>query len=346
MHQSRFNSNGKIPLKAVLEMQLLRDTLMSESLIEDEIAKPADPATAPAEPSAAAIPAVTLFDARRPDRIAKSHLRAIQLLYENFVRSVTLSLSAYLRNYISLNLSAVDQLSYRQFLDGLPPCSSMASVGIQPYGGNAIFEIDSSLTFSMLEILLGGPGKTTEAVERELTEIEQMLMDGLFRIIAHDLGEAWKHVGRIDFEILSVGAEAQSLQAMSPAEAVLAAKIEMRLGESTGSMNIALPSAAVNSMSQKFDLERSSRKTDTPPEEQSRALALIQDARLRVDVRLPEQQIRMQEFLSLNAGDVLVLDVPVDAAVHLLLNGQVQFSGNIVTVGRKRAIELGSATVI
>lgn len=341
---------GEVPTRkdrvSMLVMQLLCDTLMSQSPVEDAVVNSVDPVPHSDETAASAIPAVTLFDARRPDRIAKSHLRAIQLLYENFVRSLTLSLSAYLRNYVSLNLSAVDQLSYRQFLDRLPPCSSMASAGMQPFGGAAIFEIDSALTFSVLEILLGGPGKVTEAVGRELTEIEQMLMDGLFRIIAHDLSEAWKNIGRMEFEMISVGAEAQFGQAMSAAEAVLAAKIEMRLGESTGSMNIALPSAAVNRVSQKFEQERSTRKSDTPADEQAHVFGLVQGARLEIEARLPEQRIRARELLSLEKGDVLALDLRVDAPANLILNGQVQFSGSIVNVGRKRAVQLSGPTAV
>jgi flagellar motor switch protein FliM len=343
-------SNWKSSIEANVGDPIASDRLMSESLVEDGIANrpqaaAATPIPAP-EAKDAAIPAVTLFDARRPDRIAKSHLRAVQLLYENFVRSVMSSLSAYLRNYISLNLVAVEQLSCREFLDRVPSCSSMACVGVQPYGGNAIFEINPSLTFPMLEILLGGGGKPSEAVQRELTEIEQMLMDGLFRIIAHDLSEAWKQIARVDFEIVSVGPEGQLLQTISPTEAVLAAKIEMRLGESSGSMNIAMPSLAVNMMSQKFDHERSIRKSDTPPEEQARVFDLIQNARIKLEARLPNQQIRVEDLLALETGDVLVLDLPIDAPVQLLLNGQVHFVGSIAGVARKRAIQLSSATVL
>jgi flagellar motor switch protein FliM len=222
----------------------------------------------------------------------------------------------------------------------------MACIGLQPYSGNVIVEIDPSLTFPMLEILLGGTGKTTDAVEREVTEIEQMLMDGLFRIIAHDLSEAWKHIARLDFEILSIGAEGQFLQAMSPVEAVLAVKIDMRLGESSGSMNIAIPSVAVNMISQKFDHERSVRKTDTPPEEQARIFDLIQGSSVKIDARLPNQHIRMQDLLSLEKGDVLALDLPVEAPVEVLLNGQLEFLGIMVGAGRKRAIHLSGAALL
>ncbi len=319
-------------------------TSMTESLVDEGTAKQVEASDAP-DGGGAIIPAVTPFDARRPDRIAISHVRAMHLLYDNFVRSVMASLSAYLRTYISLDLAAVEQLSYREFLDRLPPCSCLACVALQPCGGNAIFEINPSLTFPVLEILLGGAGKATESIERELTEIEQMLMDGLFRIIAHDLSEAWKHIARVDFEILSIGPEGQVLQAISPAEAVLAAKIDMRLGESTGSMNIALPSSAVNMMSQRFDQERSVRKSDSSTDGQARVFDLIQNARVKLEARLPNQEIRAQDLLSLQDGDVLVLDVPIEAPVSLLLNGEVRFSGSIATLGRKRAIHLGSAAV-
>ena len=61
-----------------------------------------------------------LFDFRRPDRIAKSQLRAIHQLHDNFVRNLVSSLSAYLRSYLIVNLVSVEQLSYSEFLECLP----------------------------------------------------------------------------------------------------------------------------------------------------------------------------------------------------------------------------------
>src|ERR1035441_7927316 len=65
------------------------------------------------------VPAVK-FDFRRPGRIPKSQVRAIHLLHDTFVRNLVSSLSAYLRSYLTVNLVSVEQLSYAEFLDGLP----------------------------------------------------------------------------------------------------------------------------------------------------------------------------------------------------------------------------------
>jgi len=279
---------------------------------------------------------VNVFDFRRPDRIAKSQLRAIYLLHENFVRSIVSSLSAYLRTYLVVNLVSVEQLSYAEFLEGLPSPTCMASLGLRPYEGNAVLEINPTLVFPILEILLGGTGKISTSIQREVTEIEQNLMDGLLRIVLHDLREAWKTVTSIDFTIQSVDTEPQFLQVMAPNEAVVAVGIEMRIGESAGLMNIAMPSLMIKMMRQKFDQQWSVRKSESTAEEQSRVLDLIQSSRVEVDVRLPAQNIQARDLLALQTGDVLEFDLPVQRALEVVLNGRRQFTGHVLNSAKKR----------
>src|SRR5512142_3288726 len=123
------------------------------------------------------------FDFRRPDRISKSQLRAIHMLHDNFVRNLVSSLSAYLRAYLTVNLVSVEQLSYAEFLECLPSPTCVVSLGLKPYDGNAVLELNPPLVFPIIEMLLGGEGKTSVNMNREITEIEQNLLDGLFRII-------------------------------------------------------------------------------------------------------------------------------------------------------------------
>src|SRR5438552_7461067 len=107
------------------------------------------------EPAAAA-----KFDFRRPDRIPKSQVRAIHLLHDTFVRNLVSSLSAYLRSYLTVNLVSVEQLSYAEFLDGLPSPTCIVSLGLRPYDGSGVLELNPSLVFPIVEMLLGGSGKS------------------------------------------------------------------------------------------------------------------------------------------------------------------------------------------
>src|SRR5579862_5577754 len=91
--------------------------------------------------------AALLYDFRRTDRIAKDQLRTIHLLHENFTRAMSSSLSAYLRSYVVVNLISVEQLSFLEFTQSLPSPTCLITLGMKPYDGSAILEINPSLVF-------------------------------------------------------------------------------------------------------------------------------------------------------------------------------------------------------
>jgi flagellar motor switch protein FliM len=277
------------------------------------------------------------FDFRRPDRIPKSQVRAIHLLHDTFVRNLVSSLSAYLRSYLTVNLVSVEQLSYAEFLDGLPSPTCMVSLGLSPYDGNGVLELNPSLVFPILEMLLGGTGKSSSTIQRDITEIEQKLLDGLFRIILHDLREAWKGVTEVDFTIESMETEPQLLHILAPNEAVVSIGVEVRIGETVGMMNIAMPSIVIKMMRQKFDQQWSVRKTHASQGEQLRVLRFLRGANLTLEARMEGQTLSVRQFLGLAEGNLLKFDFPVERPIDLLVNGTHKFAGQVVSTGRKRA---------
>jgi flagellar motor switch protein FliM len=289
--------------------------------------------------------APTPFDFRRPDRIAKSQLRAIHLLHDTFVRNLVSSLSAFLRSYLIVNLVSVEQLSYSEFLEGLPSPTCLVTMGLRPYDGNAILELNPSLTFPILEMLLGGNGKASSSIRREVTEIEQTLLDGLFRIILHDLREAWKSVTTIDFTIESVDTEPQLLHLLAPNEAVVAIGVEVRLGDTVGMMNIAMPSIIIKMMRQKFDQQWSVRKTESTSAERERIFGLVQQSSIHLDARLEGPTLMLQELLKLKEGDILRFDYALPRPLDCIVNGKRKFKGQVVSSGRKRAFRIGESVL-
>ncbi len=281
-----------------------------------------------------------LFDFRRPDRIAKSQLRAIHQLHDNFVRNLVSSLSAYLRSYLIINLVSVEQLSYSEFLECLPSPTCIASLGLKPYDGNAVLELNSSLIFPILEILLGGDGKLQFSAQREITEIEQVLLDGLLRLILRDLHEAWTFVTPIDFTIENIETEPQFLQILAPSEAVVAVAIEIRIGDSIGMMNIAMPSIIIKMMRQKFDQQWTLRKSASTDIEQQRVLDLIRPSSLQSEVLLSGPEVLLRDLMNLEEGDVLNLEFPAFRPLELLLSGQTRYVGEMVNAGRRTAFRI------
>ncbi|MGJ5819369.1 flagellar motor switch protein FliM [Paludibaculum fermentans] len=280
------------------------------------------------------------YDFRRPDRIAKDQLRAIHLLHDNFARSLASSLSAYLRAYVMVNLISVEQLSFLEFSQCLPAPTCIVSLSMRPFDGNAVLELNPTMVFPILEMLLGGSGKTPYKVTREITEIEQSILDGLFRIILHDLREAWSPISQINFAIEAHETEPQLLQILAPNEAVVTVGMEIRIGEVAGMMNLGIPSIIIKMLRQKFDQQWSVRKSESTEEEQARILRLIKPAQLKFDARLQGPSLTVEQMLGLQPDDVVEFDFPVNRPVNLLINGALKFNGRIVNTGRKRAFHI------
>jgi flagellar motor switch protein FliM len=236
-----------------------------------------------------------------------------------------------------VNLVRVEQLSYAEFLDGLPSPTCIVSLGLSPYDGNGVLELNPSLVFPILEMLLGGTGKSSTTIQRDITEIEQRLLDGLFRIILQDLREAWKGVTNVDFAIESMETEPQLLHLLAPNEAVVSIGIEVRIGEAVGMMNIAMPSIVIKMMRQKFDQQWSVRKSHATEAEQRRVLRVLRQASLRLEARMEGPTLAVRDLLELREGNLLTFDYPVDRPIELTVNGAHKFTGQVVSTGKKRA---------
>ena len=285
-------------------------------------------------------PVAVAYDFRRPDRIAKDQLRAIHQLHDNFARNLASSLSAYLRAYVMVNLVSVEQLSFAEFSQCLPSPTCVVSLSLRPLEGAAVMEINPSLVFPILEMLLGGSGKAAVRMTREITEIEQTILDALFRIVLHDLREAWRGVSPIDFSIEARETEPQLLQILAPNEAVVSISAEVRIGDHSGMINLGIPSIIIKMLRQKFEQQWSVRKSISNAEEQARMLRLLCPAQIALDARLLGPSILVEDFLNLDVGDVLTLDFGIDRPLKLLANGCIKYGGHIVASGNRKSFAI------
>lgn len=281
---------------------------------------------------------VVPFDFRKPGQTAAAKMRAIYMLKQKFLYRLVTSLSAYLRSSVSAQLLEVDHLSYAEFFRSLPSPTCVVSIGMRPYEGNAVLELNPSLLFPIIEILLGGHGKQSAATNREITEIEQNVLDGLFRIILQALTEAWKDVVPVTLTLDSVTKDARLLHA--PHEPMVAMTIEVKLEEGGGRMNFAVPTEILTMQAERADAQSTPRKVEASEAEQLRTLELVRESIVSVEAHLEGPKLGVRQLLDLKEGDVLRFDHPIGQPVACLINGKGKFDVQIVSTGEKKAFQI------
>ncbi len=92
-------------------------------------------------------------------RLRKEQLYALSQLHGSFARNLSHSLGAYLRDQFEVALVSVEQLAYREFLARVPDVTYYASFQLQPAECCGLLQMDLSLAFPIIDLLLGGQGQ-------------------------------------------------------------------------------------------------------------------------------------------------------------------------------------------
>ncbi len=287
--------------------------------------------------------AVTPFDFRHSNRLPNSQLTLLHVLHDSFVRLLTQSLSLTLRSFVSGNAMSVEQFTYGEFSAQMQSPTCIVYLSMLPYEGFAAVEINHSLISPILDHVLGGNGKIDSELDRELTDIEKGMLEGFFRIIPHDLTEAWRPIASIGFAYDCVETEPLLSNRISRNEAVVVIAMELRIGDKVGKVNLAIPSITLKMLRHKFDQQSTTKRTVSPEIEAAIKQKVAEELTVDLDCAVVGSRIRLSDLLNLKAGDMVDLGIEFDRKGSLLVNGVPKFRGEVIVEGSKQALVIESA---
>jgi flagellar motor switch protein FliM len=282
---------------------------------------------------------VVSYDFHRADLISQDQLRSIHLLHEHFGHDFASSLSAYLRNYVEIKLVSVEQISYASFIKSLPEPTLFVSIGMRPMDGNIAMELNPSLVFPMIDMILGGPGFALSE-NRNLTEIEMSIVEGVIKLAMKDLHNAWRSIMEAEFYLDGKGTKAQMFQIISPAEAVIAVQMELKTGEFSGMMNLCMPTRMLKQLRSKFDQQWSVQRHKASSSEGERLLELMKSVPVSLSGEIRNSKLTVDDMLKVSAGDVIELNDRIGDPIFLCVGGIPKYLGKIIQRRGKKAFEI------
>jgi len=272
---------------------------------------------------------VVVYDFHNADRVSQDQLRSLHLLYEAFGRNFASSLSAYLRAFVDVTLKSIEQIQYSAFVKQLPDPTLFASITMKPVDSNMALEMNPTMVFPMIDMILGGPGTTLEE-NRNLTEIELNIIEGVIKLAMRDLGTAWQSIMEFDFILDGKGTKPQMFQIVSQSETVVAIMLEVKIGEFSGKMNMCIPSHALKLLRSKFDQQWQAPKHKSIENEEEKMRRLVENVPLTLSGEIPNCKMTVGELLKVSVGDVIALNHRITDPISLRVGGIEKYMGNIV----------------
>ncbi|MBL8890551.1 MAG: flagellar motor switch protein FliM [Planctomycetaceae bacterium] len=324
-----------------------KEQILSESEVESLLGSlaPAEaaPAARPREHQAAKPKLkVTPYDFKRPERVGKEQMRALQSLHEGFGRNFGSSLSALLRTVVEVKLTSVDQLTFAEFVFGLEVPTCFIVLDAEPLKGNFIVDINPSILYPMLDRMLGGGKEEPVMLRRPMTEIERRLSQRITSLFLEHLQHSWSNVIELEFNIIRLESNPQLVSIVPPNEVVVLIGFEIAMHGLRGLINLCIPYNSIERFSSTLVANSWSGygRGTVNSETQAHIGMEVEQSEAELVVTLATSRITTSELLGLRVGDVITTNHDIHAPLTVSVGAQERFLGMPGAIKGKKAVQI------
>jgi flagellar motor switch protein FliM len=271
---------------------------------------------------------------RSAGRLSNEDARLLTAIHEGFAQLVSTMLDAYVGTSCEVKLEGLEQLSIKEHVVELP-----AHCYIVPLSPHSIaLEFENDLVFPIIELLLGGPGDTRDA-GRDLSEIEEEIMEDIVQLIGRQAASAWR-MPDLTFAI-SPRIKPIEMQQALMAEKVTVFRFSVQLAGVSGAFRVVVSSEFLNAVLKQINQEKHRKKSRVRSFPMPPLRERILDCDVEVTAELPMLRVQVRDLIALQPGSVLKLHAPIRNPSMLTSGGHRLFEAAPVRIGSQRAAQLG-----
>lgn len=284
------------------------------------------------------------YDFRRPIKLSKEYINTLYMIFENFSKIAGNLLSSQVHTSVDITLGAVEQISFDEFIRSIPKTTLMGVFHSKPFSGVQMLEVNPQFCMQVIDLMCGGSdGKYIKAIneKQSFTDIELGILEDTVLVILQAFESAWSEIIEVKTEVESIETNPQLVQNMSPNEPVILISFSIEVLGNTSFMNICIPFVSFENTIDKlsfknwFDYEK---QIDDSAKEilTERIMSSI----VNLEVTLGKSTITVDDFLQLEQGDILQLDMKITDPLKMYIEDRLHYLVKPGEVNKRLAVQV------
>ena len=288
------------------------------------------------------------YDFRTPKKFTKEQIKILERIFENYSRHLSSYLTGLLRLYCKVTLATIEEQKYFEFSNALPDYTIMGIVdlGIEDDDieeSNAVLQLSNSLTFTMIDRMLGGRGSYQDA-DRDFTEIEINVMRDIVLRFTNLMTPAWDGYVDTHPSLASIETNSRVISAADADETMIIVAMEVTINDSKSVISFCMSAITMDQIMKKFSAKFSSgKRTASPTKETERKenlMSTLSQSELTVTAVLDDTQLTLKDVLNLQINDIIPLNKPITDNLQLKIGATRWFDGKLGTLNGKKAFRI------
>lgn len=272
---------------------------------------------------------VRRYDLLNQERIIRGRMPTLELINDRFCRRQSISWSSLLREVINLEVVGSQVIKFGEWLKKVPLPSSLNVFHMHPLRGNALFVMDASLVYMIVDHFFGGKVQTHVKPEgRDFTPVQLRIVKKLLLSALKDLETSWEAVLQNKVEYVRSESNPQFAMVVTTSDIVIAVTLNLIMGENTRDIFIVYPYSMLEPIKDKLYSGLVSDQVEQDGSWNKKFRDSIDECMVPVTVRLGDATVTVRDVLNFAPGDVVLLNQRPGDPLDCYVEGYRKFQGS------------------
>src|ERR1700674_4172640 len=249
--------------------------------------------------------------------VSYERLPMLEIVFDRLVRLMTTSLRNFTSDNVEVSLDRITSVRFGDYLNSIPLPAILAVFKAEEWDNFGLATVDSSLIYSMIDVLLGGRrGQTSMRIEgRPYTTIETNLVKRMIEVVLADAELAFKPLSPVKFNIDRLETNPRFAAISRPANAPILVRLRIDMEDRGGHVELLLPYGTIEPIRGGLLQMFMGEKFGRDPTWEGHLATEMGQAEIAVDAVLYEAPLPLRQIMKLDVGDTLMLELKSDAPV-------------------------------
>jgi flagellar motor switch protein FliM len=274
--------------------------------------------------------------------VSYERLPMLEIIFDRLVRLLTTSLRNFTSDNVEVSLDRITSVRFGDYLNSIPLPAVLAVFKAEEWDNFGLFTVDSSLIYSMIDVLLGGRrGQNAIRIEgRPYTTIETHLVKRMIEVILADAELAFKPLSPVKFNIDRLETNPRFAAISRPANAAILVRLRIDMEDRGGAVELLMPYATIEPIRDLLLQMFMGEKFGRDPIWEGHLATEIGQAEIAVEAVLYEAKLPLKQLMNLDVGDTLTLNLKPDAMVTVRCGDVTLTEGRMGRVGDRIAVRV------
>ncbi len=274
--------------------------------------------------------------------ISYERLPMLEVVFDRVVRLMTTSLRNFTSDNVEVSLDSISSIRFGDYLNSIPLPAIIAVFKAQQLENFGLMTVDSSLIYSVVDVLLGGRrGAAAMRVEgRPYTTIERMLVTRMIEVMLADTAQAFAPLTPVDLVLDRIETNPRFAAIARPPNAAILIKLRIDMEDRGGRVEMLLPHSTLEPIRKLLLQQFMGEKFGRDNIWEGHLASELWRTKVEVRAVLDEMTAPLSTVLNLKVGDTMMLNSVPDGAIALKCGDVALTRGKVGRINQSVAVRV------